>query len=450
MATPNSEAIHRGWSHIFRRLLTSRLVWFMFGVAALLLLNSIRVLAFPAPLEPGELVILSGTDDSVNGQREQLLQEWNSLHPDNRAIFKPVPGDADAQHSAMVSQAQAGDSTVDIYNLDVTWVAEFAQARYIRPLDSVKTDGFLARPLGTCTVDGTVYALPFNTDAGLLYYRTDVLASAELPAEMPPSADAMRGIAQKDAALTAGYAMQLGDYEGLTVNALESIWAAGGDVIGSNGQVTIDSDAVRTGLQGLARALHVPAGQKPGIWPGSISGPDGRGGREKDSTNAFASGTIALMRNWPVAYGQLLHPPDRLTGPGIDVSTHFAVTSLRGPSVLGGQDLAIAGDSRKPRAAQALIEFLTSSDSEKQLFRDGALPATRIDAYSDAAVRAAQPYAPVLLATLNNAKLRPVTPHYPLFSVVFQGIVNDALSNDGVVASNATRLLTNALNGRLE
>lgn len=75
----------------------------------------------------------------------------------------------------MLTRAQSGHG--DIYNLDVTWTAEFADAGYIQSLDEpgVPEDGFLAGPLATCRYDGELWTLPFNTDVGLLYYRSDLL-----------------------------------------------------------------------------------------------------------------------------------------------------------------------------------------------------------------------------------------------------------------------------------
>lgn len=75
----------------------------------------------------------------------------------------------------MLARAQSGHG--DIYNLDVTWTAEFADAGYIQSLDEpgVPEDGFLAGPLATCRYDGELWTLPFNTDVGLLYYRSDLL-----------------------------------------------------------------------------------------------------------------------------------------------------------------------------------------------------------------------------------------------------------------------------------
>ena len=53
---------------------------------------------------------LSGADDSVEQQREQLLEQWTSQHPQNRAVIRPASDNADEQHSAMVSDAQSGTS----------------------------------------------------------------------------------------------------------------------------------------------------------------------------------------------------------------------------------------------------------------------------------------------------------------------------------------------------
>jgi multiple sugar transport system substrate-binding protein len=91
-------------------------------------------------LEPGpyELVVLSGRDDSIGGQRQQLVDEWNALHPESKARIVELSSRADAQRSEMLARAQSDGSAgagVDVYNLDVTWTAEFADAGYLTSLD---------------------------------------------------------------------------------------------------------------------------------------------------------------------------------------------------------------------------------------------------------------------------------------------------------------------------
>jgi len=136
-----------------------------------------------SPVEPttGELLILSGRDDSTGDQRQARINLWNEVHPEKPARIVELSGNADQQRNEMVRLAQDPGSVVDVYNLDVTWTAEFAENDYIVPLTGVSTSDFLARPLDTCLYerrfDGIpfsgekLWALPFNTDAGLLYYR---------------------------------------------------------------------------------------------------------------------------------------------------------------------------------------------------------------------------------------------------------------------------------------
>jgi multiple sugar transport system substrate-binding protein len=422
-------------------------IGFLGGVLLLVLINSVHgIIGNRVELEPGDLVIFSGVDRSVGQQRQALVDRWNAEHPQNHATIKPLPDSADLQHSAMISQAQQRTEQVDVYNLDVTWTAEFAAAGYIREFGDTSTAGFLPGPLKTCrTNDGRLWALPFNTDAGLLYYRTDIFGKDGdgALAKRPPSSQDMVTIAAAaqrahGPVLQAGYAIQLKRYEGLTVNALEAIWAVGGEVVSDDGRVTVDPDKVQQALAPLAQGMRAVGDTRPSVLPGSAKDD------EQASAEAFASGEVALMRNWPVWYGRLPQ-----LSRGFDISSRFSVKPIK-DSVLGGQNLAVAAGTTRPAAAKALVEFLTSEASERTLFGAGGLPATRADVYRYADVKARQPYASELLTAVNEARPRPVTTHYPLFSDTFQDLMDRALHNGGQLPSDAVRRLTDALNGRLQ
>lgn len=221
------------------------------------------------------------------------------------------------------------------------------------------------------------------------------------------------------------------------MNALEAIWAAGGDVVNSDGTVVIDSAAARTGLHDLAEGLQTTTEQV--ILPDSIRF------EESDTTRAFAEGKVVFMRNWPVA--------DRTLDPGPSSGTDarptigFQLARLPGPSALGGQNLAVAAGSRHPRAAQRLIEFLTSERSQQILFERGGFAATREIVYHDAQVAKLYPYTPLLLAAIETAHSRPITPHYAQFSSAFRQIVRYALANGGALPPDATPRLQRALRG---
>jgi ABC-type glycerol-3-phosphate transport system substrate-binding protein len=408
------------------------------AVAAVMVAMLVPALVPGTDLEPGPLVILSGKDDSDGGQRHKLIDQWNALHPGNPARIEELPGQADAQHSEMLARAQSGSHPVDIYNLDVTWIAEFADAGYLRPLrESGATTGFLSSPMATCRYSGRLWALPFNSDAGLLYRRTDLIK--EPPTSLGAMSDDIDRVFRQaggNPPVKAGYAGQFDDYEGLTVNALEAIWAAGGDVVDTDGHVVIDSPETREGLGWLATGLREG---KPQVILRDSASYD-----EEESTDAFRDGKVVFVRNWPVAYRKLAEAGQRSTGNG---PLQFDVSKLPGPSVLGGQDLAIASGTQRPRTAQALIEFLTSERSQQILFERGGFAATREIVYRDAEVVKHYPYAPVLLDAIRAARPRPVTRHYPRFTEEFREIVLSALHDGGNLPPDAQGRLTDALRG---
>lgn len=397
------------------------------------------------PDEPGTIRILSGADQSPGGQRHQLVDRWSTQNPDHPAEIIEVAGVADAQRSEMVARAQSAEPGVDVYNLDVTWTAEFAEAGYIHDLGDPDTDGFLPEPLRTCRYDGKLWALPFNTDAGLLFYRSDLVP--EGPAQdwegIQRQVDRVLGAAERPEELVAGFAGQLGDYEGLTVNALEQIWSGGGTVVDGDWrepEILVDSPEVEAALRRLARVF---APDDPLMLPGSAEFD------EAATTEAFREGKILFMRNWPVAYRSLQADPDAEDGAVPASTPPFEVASLPGPSVLGGQNLAVARHSPRRRSAQRLIEFLTSGDSQRQLFLDGGLAATRSAVYDDDEVVAVYPYASLLRETVRSAtRRRPETPYYARFSEVFRRGVKDAMRAGGTPPHEFDRALADAMRGR--
>jgi multiple sugar transport system substrate-binding protein len=402
------------------------------GAAAVLLTTAVTALVDdPDRLEDnGEIVILSGRDDSLDGQRQQLVNQWNELHPHSRARIVELSALADAQRSEMLARAQSGRGDIDVYNLDVTWTAEFADAGYIQSLDEsrIPEGSFLAGPLATCRYDGRLWALPFNTDVGLLYYRSDLLdRPPQTWKDLEDDVVVMRARSGND---VDGYAGQFADYEGLTVNALEAIGGAGGSVVDDGGDVVVEDHRV-TVTEGLDRLRKIAPTGVPAL-------------DEDSSTLLFRSGKALFMRNWPVAYRALTE--DLEGSPPVA----FGVAPLPADSgVLGGQNLAVSADTARPRAARALIEFLTSERSQQILFERGGLPATRQVVYSDRTVRERHPYVATLERALDDAKPRPAQPHYARFSQVFRSAVDGYLRQGAPLSDDIQDQLVGALKGRL-
>lgn len=389
----------------------------------------------PDALEPGEIVVLSPRDDSIDGQRQVLINQWNELHPDTPARIVELSELADEQRSEMLARAQSGRGEIDVYNLDVTWIAEFADAGHIRSLDEprVRAEGFLDKPLATCRYAGRLWALPFNTDVGLLYYRSDLVT------DPPRSWEALeRQVAEvrgQPGNVADGYAGQFADYEGLTVNALELVAGSADDPIA-------DDDGV-IDLDGQMEAMDAGLERLRAIVPVGVPALD-----ETQSVELFRSGRALFMRAWPVAYRSLA--PDRAQDVDGGPDVPFDVTLLpEGSGVLGGSNLAVSAHSARPRAAQALIEFLTSERSQQLLFERGGLPATQAVVYHDQAVRDRYPYVTTLEEAIDRSVLRPVEPHYARFSEVFRVAVDEYLRRGEQLPADFQDQLDDARQGRL-
>ena len=379
----------------------------------------------------GPLIILSGLDQSRGGQRGALIEEWNRTHQDHPAKLVELSSIADAQRSEMLARAQSG-AAVDVYNLDVTWTAEFAEAGYLRPLDpeQVSTEGFLAGPLETCRYEDQLWALPFNTDVGLLYYNKQLLGADEPPHEWATLLAQAARVQRDSGGAVAGYIGQYGDYEGLSVTALELIWGARGDLIDSTGRVLPDPAAFQVGLDRLKQ-----------ISPPNVPPYD-----EAAGILEFREGRALFLRNWPVADAELRGNPEA-------APPDFGVVPLPERSAaLGGQNLAVAATSRDPEAARELIEFLTSERSETLLYTRGGLPATRAIVYDDPLLGGAeaQPLAGTVREALDNARSRPALPHYAQVSATLRAIADGYLRRGELAGTDELRKqLEAAEEGRL-
>ena len=246
--------------------------------------------------------------------------------------------------------------------------------------------------------------MPFNTNAGLIFYNK---AKVHTP---PTTWQQAYQMAKQDGGI--GY--QGSQYEGLTVNFLELLYAAGGSVLSSDGKkATIDSPQAQQVLSFMQQGLKDGAAPQANLTY-----------LEEDSRNAFQTGKVALLRNWPYVYALAKQ-----------AHVNFGVEPLpawaggKSASVLGGYNLGISTYSKNPGAALSFINFATGEAAQKKFFMVSSLPAVLAAPYHDPAVIKAQPFAPALLKSVENGVPRPVSPVYTQISEAIYKNVYSALSN---------------------
>ncbi|WP_406841698.1 ABC transporter substrate-binding protein (plasmid) [Streptomyces sp. AHU1] len=377
----------------------------------------------------GPLTLATAGD--LTGYLGSVLEGWNRTHPRERVTLVELPDSADETHAQMVTDLRGGDnSRFDVLNIDVNWTSEFAAAGWIRPLprNRFPLTSFLPPVVDTATYEGRLYAVPYVTNAGLLLYRKDILDKEGLP---PPKTWAEL---EHDAKTVApkygldGYAGQFLPYEGLTVNAAEAVYSAGGTILGGEGdRVTVNSAAAREGIEFLARGVREGWIPKAALTY-----------KEEESKQAFQDGRLLFLRNWPYAYAVA-------SAAGSPVAGKIGAVRLPGPdgqgtSVLGGSDLAVNAHARHPDSAARLIAYLTSKPVQRLVLTRGALPPVRAALYEDPDLVQRFPYLPTLRASVLTAAPRPKSPRYGQVSLVVQAVVHDAMTGAETTEDAVRRL----------
>ncbi|MDX3071359.1 ABC transporter substrate-binding protein [Streptomyces sp. NPDC088354] len=402
-------------------------------VAALLLTGYGGAGARAADGPPGEggrgpVTLATGRD--LTGYLQHVLDGWNRAHPLERATLVELPEAADEVHAQMVDSLRSGSDRFDVLNIDVAWTSEFAGAGWIAPVDprGLPLDRLLPSVVDTATFHGRLYAVPYVTNAGLLYYRKDILDREHLA---PPRTWAQLEEQAKTLAPAyriGGYAGQFLPYEGLTVNVTEAVQSAGGGILGGEGsRVTVDSAAAREGLGFLVR----------GVREGWIPRAALRF-KEEESRRAFQDGELLFLRNWPYVY-------DLASGPDSKVAGRFGVVPLPGPdgpgsSVLGGSNLAVNAQTRHPRTAADLMAYMTGESVQRQVLTEGSLPPVWADLYRDPVLVRRYPYLPVLEQSVRAAKPRPKSARYEQVSLAVAAVSRDALAQHATPAQAVARL----------
>lgn len=325
---------------------------------------------------------------------------------------------------------EAQSSEVDIYQVDVIWPGDLAE----HLVDLYEYGAAEVVPLHfpaivqNNTVDGKLLGIPWFTDAGLLYYRTDLLEKygySEPPAnwdELEEMAQAIQDGERADGNQDFwGYVWQGNAYEGLTCDALEWIHSNdGGTIVSDDRKITINNPAA-------VEIVDQAAG-----WVGAISPPGVTGFGEEDARNMWQAGNAAFMRNWPYAFA-LGQADDSPIMDLFDVAPLPAGASGHGSATLGGWQVAVSKYSEHPDVAADVALFLASPEEQKIRAIDISNNPTVMSLYQDSDILEASPFMGKLYDVFINAAARPSTataPKYNETSVLFFNAVHDVLTGE--------------------
>ncbi|MEU4739597.1 extracellular solute-binding protein [Actinosynnema sp. NPDC023658] len=371
----------------------------------------------------GPITFVDGPDTTAGGQVRKLVDRWNAQADRREQVaFVEMPNTTDGHRAQLAARAQdledvrGGPDCYDVMAVDMVWTAPFAAAGHLVELDPDEfwVDRMLPEAVEAAkTPDGEhLWAVPWRSDAGLLYYRTDVLDDAGV--EPPTTWAELRWQASTIAPQhdLEGYVAQLGRYEGLTVNAAEAIWAHEGDLRHP------DSAQAKEGVRALAE----------GVAQGWIPH-EALEFNENTSLAEFMAGRALFMRNWPFA------GPRLDDGESSKVVGRWAAVPLPGPSALGGWNLAVSRCSAHQATARRFIRFVTDVENQRLMAQRAGFAPTIEFLYDEPGL-----VSPELRRSLLGARARRPSPHYDVLTSVMQESLHHVLEKPDSVDESMDQL----------
>lgn len=358
----------------------------------------------------------------------------------------PEANSSDASRQLAVQRLAAHDSDYSLLNMDTIWTAEFAAAGWLKPITGASRlqalQGVLPIAAQSAEYQGTLYAVPLNTNAQLLWYRKDLLASIHQP---PPTTWAqVIADAQKLPASDGLIEEQGQQYEGYTVWFNSVLASAGGGVVDAQDKPVLGKPAVEA-----ATIIHDVAAS--GRADPSLSTD-----QEDQGRLAFEAGKAAFMLNWPYVYAA-----GRTDAATSATTKHVwenmgwapypsVYPGVPGKSSVGGANIGISAYSKYPKQALAAAVCMTRYYWQNQEAINEGLPPVTIASYTNPAVVKSYPFAAVLLKQLEHATNRPETPYYSDVTLAIQQTLHPPGAIKPVSDINSLRsCLTTLLKGGL-
>ena len=315
---------------------------------------------------------------------------------------------SDQQRVSLVRRLAASDSSIDILAMDVDWTAEFATAKWLKPVPAnlaaqIKSQD-LPGPVQTATWQNRLWAVPINSNTELLWYRKDLVPN-------PPTTWAQM-IADANHLAAEGkphYIEEQGaQYEGLTVWFNSLVNSAGGKILSPDNQVVLGRPAAIAAS--IMRQLATSKGADPSL---NVS-------QEGPGQVAFQSGTAAFMINYPFVWSAT-----QAGNPKVFKDMGYAPFPGVIPGVtprvsIGGYNLGISAFSKHPNLAFEAVQCLIKPSNQSRNAIKGGLAPVAASIYDQPAFGKAYPFHQLIKQQLQNYGIRPQTPAYADVTLAIQ------------------------------
>jgi multiple sugar transport system substrate-binding protein len=374
----------------------------------------------------GNLIFSMGAD--TTGTMQPLIDKFNKQSKDFKVQYREMPTDTGAYFDKLRTQFQAGGGDIDVIGADVIWPVQFAASGWLldvtdRFSKSAQSE-FLSGPIQSLEYDGKIYGVPWYTDAGLLYYRVDLLEKSGYsePPKTWAELEEMGLKTAQDQGIDNAFVFQGDQYEGGVCDGLEYIWTHGGNVLdpADPSKVVVDSPEA---IEGLTTEQNLV---KNGVAPEAVATYT-----ETETDPAFLGNRAVFARNWPYMYslaGTEDYPdvkPEQIEVAPLPVAPGNGLASA-----LGGWNMLINATTDMPDEAWEFVQWITAEEQQKWRALKASLLPTRPTLYEDQEIRDTIPVIAQGEEALKKARARPVSPYYSDMSLEMQEQFNAVVSGD--------------------
>ena len=371
----------------------------------------------------------------VRRAHEQALQRFRLLHPEIDVRVEVFPY---VEYRDRLEPALREGNPPDVAALDQIWMAEFAAAGHLEPLDAylageAQPGLFFPNAWESVVYRGRVWGIPLSYDVWFqLYYRPDLFRQAGLDPNRPPTTwEELYEYGQRLTRPPDQYGIGLlgGRGEDTVVSVNAFIFSNGGQVVDlQQRRATINQPAAVEAIEFYRRLAEIAP-------PGTATR------RELDAARLFVEGRVAmvLLGSWQQDTFRALSPLSEMApiatptpaAPGSNQTPRrdfaWAVALPPAPAgktfhgTLGGWNGVLFRASPHKAQAWSYLRFLGRSDV--QLTVASLIPA-RWEAGQEF-VRRERRAPEVILSTLNTGKSRPLLPTYSQISAIQQEMLQE-------------------------
>jgi ABC-type glycerol-3-phosphate transport system substrate-binding protein len=357
------------------------------------------------------------TESGLSQYQQEAVKRFEAENPDIKVEVTTIPYPEYQQR--LLTAVQSGNGP-DVSTVDQIWNAAFAEAGAIVQLDDlaskagVKAETFFPGAWESANYKGGLWGIPFNVDVWFFaFVNNKLLQAAGIDPQSIVTWDGLKAAAEKLTDKGKGqFAIGLtGNQSEYPVVMTDSfIYSNGGSVLDQSGKCALTSPEAVEALKFYKdMTAYAPAG---------ILNAANEAMRE-----LFLNGTLAIEL-WPA----LEQPTLQKSQIDWDVVAGFAPKGKKAVGTFGGWNLVIYKASPNQEAAWKFVQFMTREDVNGAVV--DLIPANVNAAKTFLEKSRKRP--DITLEHVNNARPRPLSPHYLEVSTIQQEMVQKFLSGTSV------------------